>query len=56
LAPSAERETGSLAWSATRVKIEKTGKWIWLPRFENNVPDLPVDEHHEIIQITRTDT
>jgi len=56
LAPSAEQETGSLAWSATRVKVEKTGKWIWLPRFENNVPDLPTDEHHEIIQITRTDT
>jgi anaerobic selenocysteine-containing dehydrogenase len=56
LAPSTEGQTGSLAWSATRVKVEKTGKWIWLPRFENNVPDLPVDEHHEIIQITRTDT
>ena len=56
LAPATVRETGSLAWAATRVKVEKTGKWVWLPRFENTVPELPVDKGNHIIQLIPKDT
>ena len=56
LAPSSDGSTGALAWAATRVRIEKTGRWVRLPKFENAVPDLPVDEHREIVQITTVDT
>jgi len=56
LAPAIDSHTGALAWASTRVSIEKTGSWMRLPKFENTVPDLPVDEHHEIVQITNTDS
>ncbi len=35
LAPAANQETGALAWGATRVQIEKTGKTHPLPRMES---------------------
>lgn len=56
LAPSMDGKTGALAWAATRVKIEKTDRWIRLPKFENAVPNLPTDEHREIIQIATRDS
>ena len=56
LAPGSDGETGALAWAATRVKIEKTGEWIRLPKFENSVSDPPEDEHQEIIKITPVDS
>jgi molybdopterin-containing oxidoreductase family iron-sulfur binding subunit len=56
LAPSIDSNTGALAWASTRVSVEKTGRWMRLPKLENTVPDLPVDEHHEIIQISKTDS
>ena len=56
LAPAVDSVTGALAWAATRVRIEKTGRWIRLPKFENTVPDLPVDEDRQIIQLTQVDT
>jgi anaerobic selenocysteine-containing dehydrogenase len=52
LSPSIVDETGALAWAGTRVKIEKTGRWVRVPKFENTVPDLPIDEDRQIIQIT----
>ena len=57
LSPSVQdSSTGALAWAATRVNIEKTGRWTRLPKFENTVPGRPEDEHQEIIKITRFDT
>ena len=56
LAPGSDSETGALAWAATRVKIEKTGEWVRLPKFENSVSDPPEDEHQEIIKITPVDS
>ena len=56
LAPTADSGTGALAWASTRVSVEKTGGWMRLPKFENTVPEFPVDEHHEIVQITKTDS
>ena len=56
LAPAVDKVTGAWAWAATRVRIEKTGRWVRLPKFENTVPDLPVDEDRQIIQLTQVDT
>ena len=56
LAPATVRDTGALAWAATRVRVEKTGKWVWLPMFENTVPERPVDKGNHIIQLTPIDT
>ena len=47
--------TSALAWAATRVKIEKTGRWMRLPRFENTAPELAVDEGGHIIPLTSGD-
>ena len=51
-----ENDAGALAWAGTRVKLEKTGRWLRLPRFENTAPDLAVDEGQKVIQITPIDT
>ena len=56
LSPSTDTTTGSLAWAATRVSISKTGRWTRLPKFENTVPDLPVDEEGQIVPIATHDT
>jgi anaerobic selenocysteine-containing dehydrogenase len=56
LSPVTESRTGALAWAATRVTIEKTGRWARLPRFENTAPDLAEDKDHRIIQITPLDS
>ena len=52
LTPLADTETGALAWSATRVNIEKTDEWFRLPRFENTAPDLATDPDQHIIELT----
>jgi anaerobic selenocysteine-containing dehydrogenase len=51
-----DRSTGALAWGATRVRLEKTGRWMRLPELENTAPELAVDEEHQIIQITPPDS
>ena len=56
LGPMADTETGALAWAATRVKLEKTGDWVRLPKFENTVSEPPRDEHQEIIKLTAVDS
>ena len=56
LDPVSDTGTGALAWAATRVKVEKTGDWVRLPKFENSVSEPPRDEHQEIIQITSIDS
>lgn len=48
-----ESDTGALAWAATRVNVQPTGRWKRLPKFENTAPDLAEDEHHKIIPLTR---
>ena len=56
LAPLTDSESGAFAWAATKVNIEKTDEWIRVPKFENTVPETPVDEHHHIIEITAEDS
>ena len=51
-----ERETGALAWAATRVTISKTGNWVRLPKFENTAPELTEDEEQRVVKITPHDT
>lgn len=48
--------TGALAWSATRVSIEKLDEWVRLPKFENSVPDPPEDEEGLVIEVTTHDS
>ena len=56
LSPATDTGTGALAWAATRVQIRKTGRRDRLPKFENTVPETPMDEERRIIQITVEDT
>ncbi len=47
VAPLTDRDTGALAWSATRVRLRKTGRHVNLPKFEGTVearelPDAPL--------------
>ena len=56
LSPATDTDSGAWAWASTRVRIEKTGDWIRLPRFENSAPDLAQDEEQHVIKITPLDT
>ncbi len=50
IAPQTESETGALASSATRVKIEKANKKVRVPRLEGSVPAYQLEEY-PIIEI-----
>ncbi|MSQ13762.1 MAG: 4Fe-4S ferredoxin [Dehalococcoidia bacterium] len=53
LAPAADADTGALAWAATKVRVEKTGRRIHLPKFEGTV-ELPTQlEEGAIIKTTK---
>jgi anaerobic selenocysteine-containing dehydrogenase len=52
IAPVADDMTGALAYGATRVRLERTGRRMSVPKFEGNVPAF-VDPSHNIIQVTR---
>jgi len=56
LSPVADKDTGALAWAATKVRIEKTGNWKRLSKFENTKPDLSIDPNQAIIKVTSHDT
>ena len=51
LAPETVKETGALAWAATRVRVVKTGRRVRLPKLEGFV--VPVElEGFKVAQIT----
>lgn len=50
LAPETDRETGALAWAATRVTIRKTGRWNRLPKLEGTVPAFETEQ--KVIEVT----
>ncbi len=52
VAPVADQATGALAYGATRVRMEKTGRKVSLPKFEGNVPAVLTPDQ-TIIQVTR---
>ena len=56
LAPLQDSNSGAFAWAATKVNIEKTDEWVRVPKFENTVPEAPVDEHHRVYEVTASDS
>ena len=50
LGPLADRETGALAWGATRVKMTETGRRIRLPKFEGAVFPIDFDRHFRVVR------
>ena len=55
VAPQTERETGALAWAATRCRLELTGRRMRIARFEGQFPAFQLEEF-PIIQVTRPRT
>ncbi len=55
VAPQVERETGALAWAATRCRLELTGRRMRIARLEGQVPAFQLEEF-PIIQVTRPRT
>ena len=53
LAAQADRETGALAWAATRVRVSSTGRNMRVPKFEGIVPAFPVSKEEAIVKVTR---
>ncbi len=54
LAPEVDRETGALAWAATRVLVQPTGLNVRVSKFEGIVPAYPIGTKQEdIVQVTR---
>ena len=54
LTPETERATGSLAWGATEVRVEATGRSTRVSKFEGIVPAFPIGVRDEdIVQVTR---
>ena len=54
LAPEFDVQTGALAWAATRVLVQPTGRNVRVSKFEGIVPAFPIGAPHEdIVQVTR---
>ena len=54
LAPASDAETGALAWAATKVLIQRTGRNVKVSKFEGIVPAFPIGTREEdIVQVTR---
>ena len=52
IAPETTKETGALAWGATRVRLNKLGQRVRLPKLEGSV--VPVEiEDFKVAQVTR---
>ena len=52
LTPSIDEESGALAWASSKVRIEKTGEWMRVPKLENTFSEFPRDENQHIIKVT----
>jgi anaerobic selenocysteine-containing dehydrogenase len=52
LAPKRDKDTGALAWAATRVKVSKTGRWARLSKLEGTVTPVGLPGQ-PIVQVTR---
>ena len=54
LANEVDSETGGLAWAATRVRIQSTGRNVRVSKFEGLVPAFPIGPRAEdVVQVTR---
>ncbi|MBI2935268.1 MAG: molybdopterin-dependent oxidoreductase [Chloroflexi bacterium] len=52
LASAVEEETGALAWAATKVRIDKTGRQTRIPKFEGSAEAIGLEEA-PVVQVTR---
>jgi anaerobic selenocysteine-containing dehydrogenase len=52
LAPETVKETGALAWGATRVRVVKTGRRVRLPKLEGFVTPVEI-EGFKVAQVTQ---
>lgn len=52
VAPQTERETGALAWGATRCRLEVTGRRMRIARLEGQLPAFQLEEF-PIVRVTR---
>ena len=50
LAPMKDRETGALAWAATRVRLTPTGERERIPKFEGSVLPVDFDRHAPVVR------
>ncbi|MSP78664.1 MAG: 4Fe-4S ferredoxin [Dehalococcoidia bacterium] len=53
LGPATDKDTGAFAWAATKVRIEKIGRRIQLPKMEGTVPLPEQLEHQQAILFTK---
>ena len=54
LALESVKDTGALAWAATKVRVESTGRNVRVSKFEGIVPAFPIGTRREdIVQVTR---
>ncbi len=56
LADHKDEETGALAWAATRVKIQKTGRRMKLPKFEGTVEAFPIEPGVPVLVVAPGET
>ena len=56
LADLKDEETGALAWAATSVRIQKTGRRLKLPKFEGTVEAFPVEPGVPVLVVAPGET
>ncbi len=56
LADHKDEETGALAWAATSVRIQKTGRRLKLPKFEGTVEAFPIEPGVPVLVVAPGET
>lgn len=56
LADQKDEETGALAWAATNVRIQKTGRRLKLPKFEGTVEAFPIEPGVPVLVVAPGET
>jgi formylmethanofuran dehydrogenase subunit D len=51
-----DEETGALAWAATNVRVQKTGRRLKLPKFEGNVEAFPIEPGVPVLVVAPGET
>ncbi len=56
IADQKDEETGALAWAATGVKVQKTGRRLKLPKFEGTVEAFPIEPGVPVLVVAPGET
>ncbi len=56
LADEKDSETGALAWAATRVRVQRAGRRVKVPKFEGNVVARPVEPGVPVLVVGISET